>query len=172
MVEYIQGVIFHLMKNLFHSLLFGILLAVSSVSFAAGKSIPQLFDYAIKFGGFTEVCKDKEKCQLPTIVIEKEYVPGALGAFTIKQPTLIRISITHPTLPGTPDWESTIVHEMVHYLQFWTGQWKVNTSCIDMINKVEQPAYEAQAQFLKQIYKKKYDYSFTLYIASIACMSE
>jgi hypothetical protein len=130
-------------------------------------SVDSLFKEAIKHGGFTEYCK-KEECPVPAVVLAPLEYEGANGKFDIRHPTVISISPEHEGALGSHEWNSTLVHEFVHYLQWLTGIFKVNMSCHDKVRLIELPAYHAQAKYLSK-HKIEYDYSFQMFIMGMGC---
>lgn len=145
------------MRNLLAVLLF----ALSFVCFASGDaekvnpaaptSVDDLFKQAIKLGGFTQFCTERFwGCKTPEVLLTVFEDANVRGQFTFDQPTLVRVSIDHDK-PGTLLWNETVIHEMVHYLQWMSGKYSpARPDICEMMFEIESQAYTAGHAYLKQ----------------------
>lgn len=127
----------------------GLALFWAGPSHAAPDMLTKLWLRAIEAGGFKEACsRHARKCATPPSVCIRGLNPNEHGRFVPwEEPTCVQVSATLD--PGTTYWKSTVLHEFVHYLQWWTGELKPTANCFD-IGEAEQPAYNAQIEFLAE----------------------
>lgn len=129
--------------------------------------VAELFKAAIKFGGFEQECMQRRGgCQMPGVTIVLIEDANVAGLFFFRDPNTVKMNAQVHT-PGTLEWNATLVHEFVHYLQWLTGKLGPQTQCEQMV-EIEEPAYKAGSAYLAQFGIVK-DYKSQL--SSIAFMS-
>lgn len=106
--------------------------------------VAEIFEKAVKFGGFEQACGRRPAgCAVPQVRIA-ETAAGTYGTFTWNEPTVVNISSS--VVPGSLQFNSTLLHEFVHYLQWLTGKIGPHNWCAVAV-EAEQQAYEAAAKY-------------------------
>lgn len=152
------------LKGLFMVLALGMAFIAGRVTAAPlihATTLQELFEEAIKHGGYQEKCQAKRTgCPMPAVVIFGHPDKNIEGLFDWKQPTMVQINTTPHIVPGSLEFNETLVHEFVHYLQWLHGELGPQSECdtFDM----EPPAYAAGAAYLQQFGIQK-DYSDQLF---------
>jgi len=132
----------------------------------------QLFAAAQRFSGYS--CKDfkwrdvrSAYCHAIPVLIAPFESDGMLGMFLPDHPD--HIQVTDKVTPGTIVWQSIIVHEYVHYLQWLHGKDTLLTTTCDSVVDSEEEAYAAQGKFLKDRGLKPDDPTLYLFLRRTAC---
>jgi hypothetical protein len=131
--------------------------------------IDELFSQAIKLGGFEKFCQSRDEgCQVPGVLIAKIEDENIAGQFTWYSPTFIRIT-TGYFAPGTLLFNSTVVHEFVHYLQWLRGDLGPSNNSCEKVRDAEIQAYAAGDAYLAQFGIKK-DKSMIDFMLATMCL--
>jgi hypothetical protein len=117
---------------------------LSCVAKAAPVPVADLFAAAIKHGGYEKACAEREdKCPAPGVLIH-EVGEGNAGQFEWDMPTVVQVATDGRSAPGSANFNDTVVHEMVHYLQWLTGKLGPHRQDVcEMHLELETEAYEA-----------------------------
>jgi hypothetical protein len=121
----------------------------------------------VKFGGYEAACMARGGCKMPNVVIVRIDDENIGGQFTWNQPTVINLSSSAYT-PGSLEWNTVVVHEFVHYLQWLTGKIGPHTRCEGIV-EAEKEAYAAGAAYLLQFGIVK-DYTPQIFMTMLMCL--
>lgn len=118
--------------------------------------VAELFEKAVKHGGFEAACLKRGGCPMPVVALAAIEDDNVAGLFDFHNPVFVKIS-TGNRIPGTLAFNATVVHEFVHYLQWLTGQLGPQTPCEARV-AIEGPAYRAAAAYYAE-FGIVFDYS-------------
>lgn len=108
----------------------------------------ELFDKAVKLGGFEAECgKRHSGCVAPAVLVADGMKPGHLGEFTWNDPQVVKLSSV--LVPGSLKFNAVLVHEYVHYLQWLTGKIGPHNWC-PMAVEMETQAYNVAAAYIAE----------------------
>ena len=111
--------------------------------------VAELFNRAIKYGGFTEFCLRREGlCVAPPVLVVSFEDDNIDGRFNARTPGYVEVSADSAP-PGSIEFNETLVHEFVHYLQWLSGKYGPFSQCQDTL-AIEAPAYAAGEQYLAE----------------------
>lgn len=137
-------------------------------------TLQELFKEAIKHGGYKEKCQARRNgCPMPAVVIAEIPNANIEGTFDWRNPQMVNLNTTPHIVPGSLDFNETLVHEFVHYLQWLHGELGPFTGCRDH-PKIEEQAYRAGAAYLLQfgIVRDYSDQLFHTMIMAAMCEME
>lgn len=135
--------------------------------------IHELFQKAVKLGGYEGACSGRPNgCEMPMVLLVKLENDNHAGEFHPRLPDFVKIN-TSNRVPGSLDFNATVIHEFVHYLQWLTGKLGPQTKCSGLY-EIESPAYAAAAAYLSEfgIVKDFSDQLFSTQIMSMMCAGE
>jgi hypothetical protein len=129
--------------------------------------IETLYKAAILLGGFKEFCSTRDGgCPMPAVVVAP-LPEGIAGQFTWHSPGFISVT-TGDIMPGTLDFNETVVHEFVHYLQWLRGDLGPSVTC-EQVSASETSAYKAGSDYLAH-YGVKKDLTFIEFMLATMCL--
>lgn len=136
--------------------------------------VQDLFKAAVKFGGYEQKCMGRRGgCPMPAVLVQHIDNANIEGQFDWRTPMLVKINVTEHLVPGSLDFNETLVHEFVHYLQWLFGELGPQSSSTCEVTSIEGPAYAAGAAYLAQFGIQK-DYSgqmFEMIIQEAFCQA-
>lgn len=111
-------------------------------------NVVALFKQAVELGGYAEKCAVRQGgCPMPSVTITG-LDPNIGGQFNPADPTIIKTN-GEALVPGTLLWNSIVIHEFVHFLQWYFGELGPHSTCQDH-QRIEEAAYVAGAKYLAQ----------------------
>lgn len=132
-------------------LLLGVMLfatpAQAAQTVLSGAMVEALFRDAGRLSGYDAECRASFLGQVseghcdraPVVVITDELGEGIAGLFNVDDPR--KIYVTSSYAQGSPEQRMTIIHEMVHYMQWRAGRLHDGRSCLGHA-ALETEAYE------------------------------
>lgn len=129
--------------------------------------VSELFAQAVKLGGYEAACMARGGCEMPAVVVVKIDSDNVAGQFHWKQPMLVSLN-ADIHLPGSLEWNGTVVHEFVHYLQWLTGKIGPQTPCEGIV-EAEREAYATGAAYFAQFGIVK-DYGAQMFMVMMMCL--
>lgn len=131
-------------------------------------TVLDLYAQAMKIGGYELKCQFRRGgCPAPVVAVSAIESDNVAGQFDPRMPNFVTINSKVLT-PGTLDWNATVVHEFVHYLQWVFGEIGPAVSCED-VAKAEVAAYKASAEYLSQFGIVR-DHSMQLFAVAVMCL--
>jgi hypothetical protein len=129
--------------------------------------VGELYLFAVKNGGYEDKCKWRDGgCPMPLVVIENIGDENIAGKFDYRAAQFVVLNAgIHK--PGSMAWNTTLVHEFTHYLQWIFGEIGPSTQCMGRM-KAEEAAYAAGNAYLKRFGMTK-DYSTQMLMHALAC---
>lgn len=105
----------------------------------------ELFEKAVKLGGFEAECgKRHNGCVAPAVLVT-EMREGLMGSFTWDEPRVVKLNSV--MVPGSLKFNSVLVHEFTHYLQWLTGKIGPHNWCPVAV-EMETQAYNVAAAYI------------------------
>ena len=128
--------------------------------------IELLFAFALSTTDYEWHCLDRKTCPIPTVEVMLDAHRD--GSFSYLKPLVVEIDISVDL--KTPEGQSIVVHEFVHYLQWRAGKYTPASSCSDIL-ALEREAYAVGAKYLatKGITK---DFADQLFAAASMCATD
>lgn len=123
-----------------------------------------LLAFAIATADYKELCASTA-CTAPTVIAAD--VDG-VAMFHPDEPTVIRVS--KHLKEGSIEWQSAIVHEYVHYLQWKAGKIGAYVGCEQRL-KLEREAYHTESAFLLR-HGIDEDFADRIFGVSIRCSTD
>ncbi len=162
------------MKKLCLALAAAVFLAAPSGVFAESgivkpTTVTELFKDAIELGGFAQMCQSRVGgCPMPVVAIVEVEDENIAGLFHYRNPNVIQVNAS-VRVPGTLEFNATVLHEFVHYLQWLAGKLGPASTCMDTPG-IEEPAYKAAAAYFAR-HGVEFDYSMQMFSVQMGAMS-
>ena len=139
--------------------------AIVPVRAAEPVTVADLFEQTVALAGYKEMCDARGGCEPPAVVLAPFDNTDIAGRFDPRKASFVQIN---PILPvGSLRWNSTVVHEFTHYLQWLFGALTPAVACAD-VQALEFAAYDAAAAYLAQ-HDITADYTSQRFRVTIMC---
>lgn len=103
-----------------------VVLGAIAATDAFSKTTTELFADTQRLSGYGCPTKRVDLCAAPGVVIA-ELPEHILGVFNVEQASYVSINSSEDI--GTKEWQSIVVHEYMHYLQWLAGKVGPHVSC-------------------------------------------